>query len=667
NAFDPYSYNGGLRIRINGSGFNTFNFGETEYSGRGVSIGPDTKGSLEVTRKIYVPDDDSFVRYLEIVENKGDTDVNAEITIYSYPDDSSSNETHLTGTSSGDTEFTTDDRYIISDDADGTGGRPAIVHVFAGEGAQAGITDAGYNDYWYYDDYDEIHYTFNLTVPARSRVIIMHFASQNATRADAVSSAEHLYCLQGSALKGLTQDELDDIVNFIPVTDSDCDGLNDEQEGTLGTDPHNPDTDGGGRTDYQEVSLDGTDPLDAADDEVPIIISGGINPSGQVDAAMDSGGNLHVVWVSDPGTGNNGVFYTMLAPDGSTLIDDTQVSNSASDAAWPSLTVDSQGKVHIAWVDRITSYPLWYTVLDPSLDDQDGSSADEGVITLVDDRIVSSSDTEKTRPDLAADSTGRVHIVWAEWSFAGESGKQLRVHHSVIASTGQVEAADHTVFTATTSQWDPAYPQIAVDNQDNAHIVWLTYDTNYDLRVHYKMLDGNGQTLIDTSALSPAGLVQAGYPSVIAGVNAAGDTEIVVTYAGSRTWIAPEELFVMNINPYNAPLDGSPADPSVIITGGPVSVAENVFGPSLFTDTAGNSLIAWYGGNVRWAPGHVYFRSIAPDGSISVPQRQLTDNPTATAYGELTRPAVLGGPDSTYILWTDNRTGTESVLLRRIK
>ncbi|HLX11977.1 MAG TPA: OmpA family protein, partial [Bacteroidota bacterium] len=43
--------------------------------------------------------------------------------------------------------------------------------------------------------------------------------------------------------------------------DSDGDGLTDDEEAILGTDPHNPDTDGDGLSDYDEVKIYHTDPL----------------------------------------------------------------------------------------------------------------------------------------------------------------------------------------------------------------------------------------------------------------------------------------------------------------------------------------------------------------------------------------------------------------------
>lgn len=67
---------------------------------------------------------------------------------------------------------------------------------------------------------------------------------------------------------GLTDDE-EIVLGTDPlVTDTDSDGLSDGDEvNTYGTDPLNPDTDAGGVSDGQEV-IDGTSPLDALDDLV---------------------------------------------------------------------------------------------------------------------------------------------------------------------------------------------------------------------------------------------------------------------------------------------------------------------------------------------------------------------------------------------------------------
>ena len=52
-----------------------------------------------------------------------------------------------------------------------------------------------------------------------------------------------------------------DVVCYYRPEDSDADRLPDFVEETLTTNPQEPDTDGDGRTDGEEVLIDGTDPL----------------------------------------------------------------------------------------------------------------------------------------------------------------------------------------------------------------------------------------------------------------------------------------------------------------------------------------------------------------------------------------------------------------------
>ncbi|WP_434299375.1 adventurous gliding motility protein AgmC [Corallococcus exiguus] len=60
-------------------------------------------------------------------------------------------------------------------------------------------------------------------------------------------------------------------VNTAGTVDSDNDGLTDEEEILVGTDPNNPDTDGDGIPDGIEVKVGGTDPLDSDSDDDGIL------------------------------------------------------------------------------------------------------------------------------------------------------------------------------------------------------------------------------------------------------------------------------------------------------------------------------------------------------------------------------------------------------------
>lgn len=68
------------------------------------------------------------------------------------------------------------------------------------------------------------------------------------------------------------------------LIDSDNDGLTDEQEKKLGTDPHNPDTDGDGLFDGEEVNVYHTDPLNPDTDgdgyKDGVEVKNGFDPKG---------------------------------------------------------------------------------------------------------------------------------------------------------------------------------------------------------------------------------------------------------------------------------------------------------------------------------------------------------------------------------------------------
>jgi hypothetical protein len=245
------AFDGGFRLSANGLFFGSSGDALTEESGRELRLGPWDTGGLRVTRKVFVPADDTFARFLEIIENP--TVNNLIATVRIDTDLGSNSSTVLISTSSGDTIFNSEDNFIITDDASDGGSDPTIVHVFSGPGALFEPSAVSLSS-------DNLQYTFTIPVPAGTRRILMHFASQNPNRTVAAARAEHLVRLQGSALVGLTRAEQNDIVNFIAFPDSDTDRLSDEDEVVVGTDPHHPDTDGDGLLDGFEVAY-GFDPL----------------------------------------------------------------------------------------------------------------------------------------------------------------------------------------------------------------------------------------------------------------------------------------------------------------------------------------------------------------------------------------------------------------------
>jgi hypothetical protein len=116
------------------------------------------------------------------------------------------------------------------------------------------------------------------------------------------------------------------------VSDPDGDGLSNTEENQLGTDRNNPDTDGDGLTDGNELFTYGTDPLNADSDydtltdgdEMTLYFSDPINQDSDGDNLMDSEVLLYGTSPNDPDSDHDGwLDLDEIGANGRPLIQDT--------------------------------------------------------------------------------------------------------------------------------------------------------------------------------------------------------------------------------------------------------------------------------------------------------------------------------------------------------
>jgi hypothetical protein len=171
---------------------------------------------LQVSRKIFVPENGYFARFLEIFENTGTAPLTLDAQIQSAL--APRTNVNIVNTSSGDRLFTTADRWLITDD--GTGAAPVLVDLFGGPGAAitpaaagfAFTNTSGYGPYYRWNGF---------TIQPGQRVVLMHFAAQQFDAAGAQASVDRLVQLPPEALTGLTAEEIAAIHTFaVPLDGS---------------------------------------------------------------------------------------------------------------------------------------------------------------------------------------------------------------------------------------------------------------------------------------------------------------------------------------------------------------------------------------------------------------------------------------------------------------
>ncbi|MCB9743503.1 MAG: MYXO-CTERM sorting domain-containing protein [Alphaproteobacteria bacterium] len=194
-------YNG---VAINGAPYYNNGAGTLVCSGRELQLNAQTIGDIEVQRRVYVPDDDAFARWLTIITNNGAA--SATVTMNVLSNMGSDSDTVVLGSSSGDTN------WDASDDWFATGGDyydPRATHVLQNGGATVRATDVGFGDYP-----DDLLWTYEITLDAGQTGVIMNLVSGQATNAAAVSRGQELVPLGPSATRCMTQAEFDQLLNF---------------------------------------------------------------------------------------------------------------------------------------------------------------------------------------------------------------------------------------------------------------------------------------------------------------------------------------------------------------------------------------------------------------------------------------------------------------------
>ena len=192
--------------------------------------------------------------------------------------------------------------------------------------------------------------------------------------------------------------------------------------------------------------------------------------------AVDGAGNVHIAWrdVTDYlGAGTDwDIFYTFWNSTSENWNTTEVVSIvSTGTSIMLSLAMDGAGNVHIVWSDMTdylgcgTDFDIFYTFWNST----SGNWNTTEVVSIVSTGIAYES-------SLAVDSTGNVHIAWFDDTNYLGCGTDFDIFYTFWNSTSG--NWNTTEVVSTVSSDDSYRSSLAVDTSGNVHIAWAD-DTDY--------------------------------------------------------------------------------------------------------------------------------------------------------------------------------------------
>ncbi len=198
------AYDGAYTLRVNSSAFPCQYVAVLRSSGREVAMSPQIMmDGLQVARRIYVPPEGGYARYIELFTNLSTNEIVVPMSITSNLGSDGSTRIIYSPASTGN-------RYAVTQD---NGSDPALAHVLSGSNPPLAVSATQFSA-----NNDNISYSWTLRVPAGGTASILHYAVQRAsndgngarTQAEALSTGT-----QPGMFTGLSSAEKASVKNFV--------------------------------------------------------------------------------------------------------------------------------------------------------------------------------------------------------------------------------------------------------------------------------------------------------------------------------------------------------------------------------------------------------------------------------------------------------------------
>jgi hypothetical protein len=218
-----------------------------------------------------------------------------------------------------------------------------------------------------------------------------------------------------------------------------------------------------------------------------------------VDIAVDISDNIHITW-QDDSPGNAEIYYKKSTNNGTSWSSTKRLTNNSGDSRNPEISADSSGNIHLVWFDFSTGdTEIFYK-----------KSTNWGNNWQATKRLTWNSGSS-TNPALGLDSNGHIHVVWED-STPGNSELYYKK-----STNGGANWSKAKRLTWNSGISDTNAGCLGIDSNDYIHIVWSD-NTPGNYEIYYKRSESGGNTWTSSKRLT-WNSDDSAYPSVALDTN----------------------------------------------------------------------------------------------------------------------------------------------------